>query len=114
MSTNDKPDSVFASLLSNHQSSAMVNMMQKCSRSVIKFREDLLRKLIPDGMSDEDAVDFLKEQGIKFVHLPDGREELHGFGKKLGDVFSSVEEDKSNGIKFISRFTPCRRSNNDN
>lgn len=82
------------------------DIVQKCLRSVAEFRERLLRQLIPAGVSDEDAIEFLGGQGVSFVRFPDGREELHGFGRKLGDVFSGVEEEPNEGIKFVNRFTP--------
>ena len=56
-------------------------------------------------MDPEEARQFLTANNVQIVIFPDGRKELHGFGKKLGDVFCGVEQSQ-NGLQFTTRFTP--------
>ena len=82
-------------------------LIRKCVRSIAEFKEGLLRQLIPEEITDEEAVGYLKSNRVCFVTLPDGGEELHGFGRKLGDIFSGIDENEpSQGIHFVNRFTP--------
>ena len=91
----------------NYMSSPNEDFIEKCGRSIAKFKEELLRQLIPEEMTDEEAVEYLKSNRVCFVTLPDGKEELHGFGKKLGDIFSGIDENEpSQGVNFVNRFTP--------
>ena len=73
----------------------------KLHRAVAEFHENLLRSLLPHEMEVDEAAKYLKENSVQFLVFPDGRTELHGFGKKLGDVFCGVEPPASNdGIRF--------------
>ena len=84
--------------------------LSKCHQAVAEFKKKLLRSLLPREMDDNEAVEFLTANAVQFVVFPNGREELHGFGKKLGDVFCSVEsDDPKNGVHFVTRFTPSNQ-----
>lgn len=82
-----------------------------------RFTERVLRSLIPGPYKNEIVRDFLISNEVRFVCLansPVGCRELHGFGVKLGDIFTGYVADK-NGSKFVCRFTPtCNNSNGDN
>ena len=79
--------------------------------SVLTFKENLLRSLVPNSItSDEEAINFLRRNNVRFVEWPDGKQELRGFGKTLGLVeIGVIEEDKDAHIShLVNRFTPYR------
>lgn len=81
--------------------------VNRFARAVAEFQEKLLRSLLPREMETEEAWQFLKLNEVRLVIFPDGREELHGFGRKLGDVFCGVEKNpEDNSLHFVTRFTP--------
>ena len=76
-------------------------------KTVAEFEQQLLLSLLPHPMDVTEAREFLKANNIQFLVLPDGRKELHGFGKKLGDVFCGTEShDPEKGIRLVAQFTP--------
>ena len=90
-----------------HRSSSNEELIRKCVFSIAEFKEGLLRQLIPEEMTDDEVIEYFKSNRVCFVTLPDGEQELHGFGRKLGDIFSGIDEnDPSQGVNFVNRFTP--------
>ena len=82
------------------------DFVKRCHRTVAEFHDTVLRSLLPTEMETVEAAEFLNRNHVQFVTFPDGRTELHGFGKKLGDLFYGTETDQANGVKFVARFTP--------
>lgn len=83
------------------------DLMENYRRSIAEFEHKLLLSLLPHPMDETEAREFVKANGIQFIVFPDGRQELHGFGTKLGDVFCGTEaHDTEKGIRFVTRFTP--------
>ena len=73
---------------------------------VVAVKESILRHLTPDGLSDEEAAQCLKEHSVMFWEGPDtpeGVEHLTGFGEHLGDfVTSHTDGNISTGFRPYS------------
>jgi hypothetical protein len=82
------------------------DLISRMHRQFDEFKQQLLLSLLPEQMDYRDAIQFLKQNHVRFFEFHDGKQELHGFGRKLGDVFCGIEKDEHDSLNFVTRFTP--------